>query len=264
MKLNNFAYPLILAVALTGCATPEKPISREERLKNAHSSLFLYQKVADETQGNVRVFAGYKIDDDGQKKPLHLQKQLDLTQRLRVVHPADNTKVVALKTAAFLLSMVGGGVIAPGAGDFHTKDDLKGTRTEVQNQSIEYAYRPVRDYVFTHFGNHQGDKFFPLSVIGDRFYLVYDSYKGTKEQTRLYQLVQVITFQKIREDVGETKASFRQFVYHCKQNDAKYTMPEWSANNYQLLHQTAKRYAEQCAQEVLTKRKADFHAAYIR
>lgn len=69
----------------------------------------------------------------------------------------------------------------------HSKYQLKGSRTEVANQSVPYAATPVRNYVFQQFGNQSGN-FFPFLILADRFYLVYDSYSGNKETTRLYEL----------------------------------------------------------------------------
>lgn len=146
----------------------------------------------------------------------------------------------------------------------YSKYQLKGKRTDVLNQSIPAAYQPVCDYLFQQFGSANQTDVFPFQISADHFYLVYDTYTGDKNTTRQYELVQDITFKKIREDVGETSKTFRQFQFHCKQKDVKHTMPEWQANNYHLLHETAKQYAKNCANELLSKHKADLHAAYIR
>ena len=250
MKTSSFMCAFAVTGMLAACATTETTVSREQRLENVISSLAFYPKVADETKGNIRIYAGY---DKDYSPPSEQDKYP--AQYLRIVHPADNSKMVAAKVAGFIFG---------GNATGYSKYSLKGQRTEIANQSIPYAYQPVRDYVFQQFGSQQGGQFFPLTILGERLYLVYDSYGGDKETTRLYELVQTIEFKKIHEDVGETAKDFRRFLFVCEQKGVKRTLPEWSANNYRLIHETAKQYAQNCANEVLTKHKADLHAAYVR
>lgn len=253
MKRSCVCSLLMIAGVLTACATsetPTTPVSREQLLYNSTSNLVNYPKIADETKGNIRVYAGYARDTS----PPSEQDKYP-AQYLRIVHPADNSKMVAAQVASFIFR---------GRADGYSKYELKGQRTEVENQSIPYVYQPVRDYLFQQFGTQSGDKFFPFKILAGRFYLVYDSYGGDKESTRLYELVQTIQFSKIREDVAETKGSLPQFKLDCKQNGVKYTLPEWSANHYRLVHETAKQYAQNCANEVLIKYKANVDAAFVR
>lgn len=240
---------------LAGCAStpPETPVPREERIKNAISRLEYHKKkIISDKKDNLRVYAIYSSD---YSPPTPADEYP--AQNLRVVDPADNSKMVAAKVASIFL-MSGQQQLG------YSKYDLKGKRTDVQNQSVPSAFNVVRDYLFQQFGAHSQQELFPFEISADRFYLIYESYSGSKEDSRPYELVQTMTFSKIREDSGDTKKENRKFSFACKQQGVKHTMKEWQANDYRLLHDTAKQYSINCANELISKHKADLHAAYIR
>lgn len=235
--MNRYLLVSVAALVLSACAAQSPPPTPEEQ---ALSIAAKHKMIAQESQGAVTVKTAWGWFSE-QNEPYG--------KYLHIIHPSHSTKVVALKTLGFLLG---------GSYQGSDKKDLKGdTIKQVINPSPTYAYRPVRDYVFATYAKKSDKPYFPVYVSARILDLVYEKYNGGKNGK--YELRSVIEFVKSGERGGV-------FQHICSQGGVLKTLPEWEANNYRQVHETAAFYAKKCAEELFTnpKAKQDLDNAFER
>lgn len=240
MNKKEILLTVLSVSVLSACASRNhEPPTRAERLSSIKAQ---HETVAEERKGAATVAYGWTRFAASGKTEMP-------AKHLRIIHPSHSTQVVALKTLGLLLG---------GSYQGSDKKDLKGdVLPNVPNRSLSAAYRPVRDYVLGKYGGEDGAAYFPLYVGGRHWFLVYEKFadgRGGK-----YELVSEIEFVKPNEIYGT-------FNYVCKQGGVAKTLNEWEADNYRLAHETAARYAKQCADALLadTVKMRQLHHSFER
>lgn len=250
--MKKIFIPMMASAVLVACSTTQHtPLMHEEIMANVESSLKASPHLADEKKGDVRIIAYFDKDSTAKSEDDRYP-----ASHLRLVRQSDSSKVVAAKTAVFLLSVLAGGQYQGSS-----KHDLKGSRLEVKNESMLKAYQPVRDYLFEKYGKQAtGKNYFPLMVEGNRFYLIYEKYGQSQNEGR-YELVQTITYRKLHEDTAKTKQSFK---FECRQDGVFHTLTQWEADNYRLVREQALKNAQHCANRLIKEQGNQLEMAYER